>query len=239
MQLDEFLASWDAQYVQQLNTIPLFQPELTKQWTAAQKRYFAHIFYHCRGHFHDFLWNMGNHADDNETKDVVLKNIGEELNGSAKSHEELYLDFEKSVGTDVRDEFVHETSYLPFAREFNHGHLNWLHVNDTNERFSAFAAYERLDNVDYVYLLHLVESLDVPREGKIFFKVHTKVEHFATTETKLTHIWATNPEKVKKAFSFIAYHQLTMWRNLSDTIFAYEEVLEDAGAGETRKASAA
>jgi hypothetical protein len=218
MSLENFITAWDKDYKSQLEQIDIFKPELTSQWSASQKQYFARIFYHARGHFHDFLWYVGNHADDKETKDIMLRNIAEELNGSAKSHEQMYFDFANDLSVDVSAEFINNQHHLNFVKEFNHGHLKWLSEHDADERFGAFAAYERLDNIDYAYLLQLVQSLNVSKRGQIFFKVHSVVEHFTPTVNKLQHIWAESNEKINASFSFIAYHQLNMWKLLSKEI---------------------
>jgi len=217
--LDEFIVLWDKEYLDKLKKIPLFQTDLTSQWNESQKASFAKIFYHLRGHFHDFLWYVGNHAEDKETKDVILKNIAEELNGSARSHEQLYMDFSASLGVDNSKAFLDSTNYLPFAKEFNHSHMKWLHENSADHRFCALSAYERLDNTDYMHLLELVKSLNVDRKGQIFFKIHSVVEHFAPTYEKLKDIWHNSENIVKDSFTFIGYTQLNMWNNLSEVIF--------------------
>lgn len=219
MELDQFLEEWDKKYIAELKSIPIFQPDLTSKWNDKQKSKFANVFYHLRGHFHDFLWYVGNHADDKETKDIILKNIGEEFNGSAKSHEQLYMDFTASIGIDTSKSFIDDKYNLPFAKEFNHNHIKWLHEHSAAHRFAALSAYERLDNVDYISLLELVKSLDVDRKGQIFFKIHAVVEHFAPTHAKLKEIWTISEDIVKDSFTFIGYNQLRMWNNLSEAIF--------------------
>jgi hypothetical protein len=116
------------------------------------------------------------------------------------------------------DEYLEESSYLDFAKEFNKGHIRWLSNHDADERFAAFAAYERLDNIDYNYLFELASNLGTSKKGLIFFKVHTVVTHFQSTEEKLLKIWSNNPQKVENAFNFIASHQINMWYKLSELI---------------------
>lgn len=218
--LDHYLEVWDKQYIERTKKIDLFNTDLTSKWSLKQKQLFVKIFYHARGHFHEFLWYMGNHADSKHTKDMVIQNIAEELNGSASSHEQMYFDFATSLDVDMGEEFISEEHYLPFVKKFNKGHIKWLHEHNNNARSSAFAAYERLDNVDYISLLSLAESLGVTRKGLNFFKVHVKVKHFETVEGQLREIWATDQEQAKTAFDFIADHQMQMWQGLSDVIFA-------------------
>jgi hypothetical protein len=217
---DCFLQEWDEAYNKRTKNINLFNTDLTQNWTKDQKVHFAKIFYHARGHFHDFLWYLGNHAESKCVKDMVLKNIAEEMNGAARSHEQLYIDFADSIGADLENELVEEESYLDSIKQFNKGHLKWLQANDNDSRVSAFSAYERLDNIDYDALMRLVESLNVDKKGQLFFKIHTRVQHFETTEDELKVIWQDDPQKVKKAFSFIADHQIKMWNDISDSVFA-------------------
>jgi hypothetical protein len=60
-------------------------------------------------------------------------------------------------------------------------------AHNEKERFSALSAYERLDNLDYKYLAELAMSLQTPRNGLLFFKVHLNAQHFSTTEKYLFH----------------------------------------------------
>ena len=76
MTLETFLNHWEKEYNKKAKDIEIFQTELTSQWSAEQKSKFASVFYHLRGHFHDFLWYVGSHADDQETKDIIHKLLG-------------------------------------------------------------------------------------------------------------------------------------------------------------------
>ena len=218
MDLDVFIKQWCEQYNTTLNNVEMFQSNFSKNWSEKQQKVFVKSFYHARGHFHDFLWYVGNHASDKETKDIVISNISEELNGSAMSHEQMYFEFANSLGVDVSEEFISELTYVDFLKKFNHGHLEWLHTHDVDERFAAFAAYEKLDNLDYNKLLDLVKRLRVPRKGQVFFKVHSLVEHFSPTIVKLEQIWHHSNDKIRNAFDFIGKHQINMWTQLSQII---------------------
>jgi len=219
--LQNFLNDLDQDYTSMQNTIPLFNPQKTCKWTVEQKIYFAKVFYHVRGYFHNFLWYMGNHAPDAEFKKIVLHNIAEEFSINGRSHEQLYIDFAKSVGADLSTEFYNEDHHLPFIKEFNKQHLKWLSTHDWPSCVAAFSAYERLDNIDYAKLLELAKSLGTEKRGLVFFNVHIVVEHFETTLNTLIAIWENNEEKIKEAFNFIREHQIKMWNNLSDAIFNY------------------
>ncbi len=221
MTLPEFLTSWDERNLAAHCEIDLFQPEKSGQLTREQRIYFAKIFYHARGHFHDFLWFMGSHAPNHAQKKKIIDNITEEFGGS-RSHEELYIDFATSLGADLTRELVQGENYLPWLRDFNRGHLEYLQAHDWDGRLAAFLAYERLDNVDYQDLLRLVESFGVTDpNGLMFFKVHSLVHHFdMANKGDLERIWAARPDVVTDAFDFIAEHQNRMWRRLSEEVFA-------------------
>lgn len=219
--LQNFLIEWDNNYLTSLRTIDLFIPERTSNWPAEQKKFFAKVFYHARGHFHEFLWLLANFAEDKETKDIVLRNIAEEFNSSALSHEQLYCHFAESLGVDLSDEIIEQTSYLPVIKDFNKGHLRWLKNHNALERFAAFTAYERLDNLDYTLLWKFAQTLGINKKGMIFFKIHMHADHFKTTQDKLALLWKEDQEKVKEAYEFIAQHQRTMWTNLSQAVASY------------------
>lgn len=216
--LSSYLQEWDAKNRETHRSIPLFDPEQTRNWSSEQKIFFVKLFYHARGHFHDFLWYMGNFAPDHKQRQKVLANIAEEF-GSAKSHEQLYFEFAKAIGADLSQEIVEEVNYLPFIRQFNKGHLNYIHTHDWDGRLCAFAAYERLDNVDYEDLYVLAKTICSDESALVFFKVHALVRHFDMADQgDLQRIWEISPEKLKSAFEFIADHQTRMWRELSSAI---------------------
>lgn len=216
--LSSYLQNWDVRNRETHRSIALFDPKLTATWSSEQKISFVKLFYHARGHFHDFLWYMGNFAPDHKQRQKVLANIAEEF-GSARSHEQLYFAFAQAIGADLSREVVDEESYLPFIREFNKGHLDYIHTHDWDSRLCAFAAYERLDNVDYEDLYILAKTICADESALTFFKVHAFVRHFDMADQgDLQRIWDTSPEKVKDAFEFISNHQTNMWEKLSETI---------------------
>lgn len=220
-EFEQYLSKMDNDYRQQLMALDLFNPEKTAAWTPLQKTYFASVFYHIRGHFIDFMWYVSNFTTDKQIKKIILENIKEELGVDNKiSHEKLYENFAIECGVNIKEELVHQKSYLPFAKEFNKGHLCWLTQHDTEEQFAAFSAYERLDNIDYSYLLKLVSTLGLSSKALTFFKVHVYVEHFDSTLEKLLPIWKISPQKVKESLNFIYSHQYKMWRELSDGVFS-------------------
>ena len=96
--LQEFLKNWDINYKTEISRIDLFNTDLTSTLSNQKKSYFVKAFYHIRGHFHDFLWFMGNHAPSEYAKKIIANNIVEEFGKSYNSHEQLYYDFAKSLG---------------------------------------------------------------------------------------------------------------------------------------------
>ncbi|CAM3020953.1 Uncharacterised protein [Legionella steigerwaltii] len=218
--LQHFLHQADLDYRQSLSFIPLFDPEKTCSWSATQKKNFASIFYHLRGHFINFVWYIANFSCSELTKKIILENIHEELGiGSRFSHEMLFERFAKECGVDIHDEIINETNYLPFAKGFNKTHLQWLAEHDEEERIAAFAAYERLDNLDYLHLVQLADSINLSQHASTFFKVHAHVTHFDSTLELILPIWEKNPDKVIQSLHFIYTHQHQMWRNLSNHVF--------------------
>ncbi|KTC74080.1 Uncharacterised protein [Legionella bozemanae] len=218
--LHDFLHKNDLNYRQSLTPIPLFDPQKTSVWTCEQKKIFASIFYHLRGHFINFVWFIANFASNELTKKIILENIHEELGiGSRFSHEMLFERFAKECDVDIHDEIINETHYVPFAKNFNKAHLQWLSEHDEEERIAAFAAYERLDNLDYPYLLQMADSINLSSPAKTFFKVHAYVTHFDSTLELIQPIWEKTPHKIIRAFHFIYTHQLQMWCNLSQQLF--------------------
>jgi hypothetical protein len=58
--LEEFVTPWLHNYRQTAGSIDLFDPEKVKTLSPEQRAFLAKAFYHVRGHFHDFLWFIGN-----------------------------------------------------------------------------------------------------------------------------------------------------------------------------------
>lgn len=213
----DFVKNQDSLYKAEIKQIPLFDPNKTRKWDILQKKQFARIFYHLRGHFHDVLWLMGNFAPKLEAKNLILKNIGEEF-GRGSSHEQLYIEFASALNVDIHEEIITEKNYTEFAKRFNKKHIQWLLQHHWNEKIAAFSAYERLDNVDYPQLLDLAASFGLPDRALIFFRVHTRVQHYEAVEGLLQDVWEHNPKSVVKGFEFIYRHQLNMWRELGCAI---------------------
>jgi Iron-containing redox enzyme len=222
--LEEFVVPWLQDYRQSASMIDLFDTEKVKTLSLEQRAFLAKAFYHVRGHFHDFLWFIGNRSTL-AVKRLILENLDEEFGGD-RSHEEFYYDFAASFGVNLDDEVVEQTTHLPFIREYNYQHMHWLKSNNADARFAAFAAYERLDNPDYENLYQMAVSLELKGRALVFFDVHRHVEHYEATTQLLNDIWQRNPQAVMDAFNFIGNHQLNIWYKLSKAVFAYEPQLQ-------------
>ncbi len=219
--LEEYLAGWELRYREAATALSLFNPVYTQCWALETKQYFAAVLYHARGHFIDFLWYLGNTLPTRELKAVVLSNIEDEFNPNGLSHEALYHLFAKALGVDLSQEDLEEKYYLPEIKSFNRGHLEWLHQHAWQENFSAFCAYEKLDNVDYGFLLALAKSFRLNRQAETFFKIHSEVEHYESGEMHLKDLWQEDSSQVVAGFEFIAEHQLKMWQFLSGVMEQY------------------
>ena len=225
MALDNFLREMDERQRSEYKQLSLFDTDQTGQWSDSEKQYFTRVFYHTRGHFDRLLWTRLVYAPTANDKRRILKYISEEagLEGrrNGTSHEKLFAVFAESLGVDVTPELTEEEDYLPFAREFNSGLIKWFRRNDWENGEVGFAAYERLDNVDYEFMEKVAKSMQVPEEGMTFFKVHKNAKHFEETSGKLPQIWQRDEQKVRDAFDFIYAHQRRMWKGLSDAMEAY------------------
>ena len=218
--LEEFLARWDQNYNEQVKSIDLFKENLTSKWNMNQKQLFIKILYHQRAHFSDVLWFIGNFAPNAASKEMILNNIRDEFGKHAPSHEQLYLDFSKSMGVDLKYELIEENFYYPFLRDYNRGHLRWLRNHDWEHNLAAFAAIERLDNVDYVVLRNVVASWGISARDLIFFNVHIYVTHYDDlANSAFSDLWQKKPQLVKKVFEFIGEYQIGIWKRISDAVF--------------------
>lgn len=218
MEIQDFIKSWSSEYTFQMDRLELFNSALTSSWTYEQKEFFVRAFYHVRGHCNNFFWFVANHTNDIRVKNVILENTDEEYGKKLRSHEQLYLKFANQFGFDLKDEIVNETTNLPFIKEFNKGHIEWLVSHEPDNQFAAFSAYEKLDNPDYTYLYNLATTLSDDKSIFTFFDVHRYVEHFEATSQVLNEIWEKKPEIVEEAFKFIGNHQLKMWQQLGEAI---------------------
>lgn len=216
-ELERFLSLWDELYAEEVAEIELFSLE-KKFWTLEKQRIFALTFYHLRGNFHDFLWYLGNHAPNKEFKKVIVSNIMEEFSMQNMSHEKLYFAFCEALSLNLNSEISKPKYYFDFAKDFNEGHLNWLRQTNWNQNFSAFSAYERLDNIDYANLLKIVNHFDINDNKKIFFKIHAQVEHFEETYPLLIKMWQENCNDVTSGFYFIFHHQINMWKHVNNLL---------------------
>ncbi|MCP4474070.1 MAG: hypothetical protein GY821_05785, partial [Gammaproteobacteria bacterium] len=136
------------------------------------------------------------------------------------SHEKLYYVFAEAVGiTDIQTtEWLDEIHHLPFIKKYNQAHLRWLTSQPWAGKWAAFAAYEKLDNIDYVNLYALANSFGLEKRALAFFKIHQQADHFDRLQEDLQPIWQQQPQVVQSAFHFIGQHQSDMWQWLSGVL---------------------
>lgn len=106
-------------YKERVKTIPIFDNIKIKSLCTEQRKLFAKTFYHIRGHFHNFLWYIGNFTNNKSFKKIVVDNIADELNYEGYSHEKLYFIFAEEFGIDPLSEgnniyfsLIQSTSFL-------------------------------------------------------------------------------------------------------------------------------
>ena len=116
--LEEYLSQWDAAHKKAHQTIPLFNPERTRNLSAKQKKYFVEIFYHAICHSYKFLCALGNKAPP-EYKGIIVQNIAEEFGGDSRSHEQLYQMFAASLSVELLTEFTEENNYPGFLQNYS------------------------------------------------------------------------------------------------------------------------
>lgn len=218
--LDQFVQEWQAEYASAIKNIELFDLDRIRHLKLRQKQLFVRAFYHARGHFYRFLWFMGSLAPSAEFKKIILDNLDEEFGRDKKSHEQLYMEFAQGFEVSVRDEILTECANLPCTKAFNQGHIDWLISHGWDQRWAAFSAYERLDNVDYPNLYNVAVALGAQDRQLLFFQVHCAVQHYQEASPLLEEIWLRNPNAVRAGFDFIGQHQLRLWEGLSKAIFA-------------------
>ncbi|MSO14525.1 iron-containing redox enzyme family protein [Rickettsiales endosymbiont of Trichoplax sp. H2] len=216
--LTSYIDSTINSYSDKVKKLPLFDDDFTRSLTLKQKKLFIKIFYHARGKFHDFLWYVGSNTQNAKVKKIVIQNISEEFNGSAASHEEMYMHFANYFNVDLTKEFSINKYYIKSVQDFNNNHIDYLVNHSDDYRIAAFSAYEKLDNVDYPFLLKFASNIGAQGRALIFFKVHAVVEHFESTRDVLENIWEKNSYAVKKSFEFITNNQIFLWNSLFNEI---------------------
>ena len=212
--IDSFLSEWDDEYAAQVQKLRLFDPKWTSNWTPDQRAEFANVFQHVRGHFHEFLWHLGSFAPTFDYKQVVLNNLAEEFGGRRSSHEQLYRRFALAMGGKPEQAASEGLGDLPFVSNFNAKHLQWLRNHEWDHQWAAFSAYERLDNIDYINLFKLAQSLGAESDELTFFEVHRGANHFEAAGPLLLELWNRNSQAVRAGFDFIGSLQRQVWTDL-------------------------
>lgn len=220
IEFNNFLIAWDKRYQAIIQHNPLFHAPTTTRWSNAQKERLVGYLYHIRGHFHQLLWEMGNSAPTASFKEMIMDNIRDEFGGSGLSHEVLYYLFAQHFGLDLRLELLDNQYYAEFIRRYQDTVLRWFKLAEWDAKLCAFAAIERLDNIDYTQLLGLATSLDNlnPRETA-FFYIHMNVAHFSDKmKDALMLIWSKNRGIVEESFEIVLTVQTAMWQALFDHV---------------------
>ena len=217
--LNHYLFEWDKTYNDQIQTVELFDTNQVKLWTDQQKKSFVSVFYHLRGHFSDFLWYMGSFAPNESAKKLIIRNIMDEFNYQGYSHDQLYLHFASAFDVDLKHELIDNHHYAQFAKAYIDGQLRWLRDHTWEERLAAFAAIERLDNIDYLNFKNVAINMGAAGSHLTFFNVHISADHFESIlNNHLINLWKENEDLVKNVFEFILEYQNKMLTTLSDYI---------------------
>lgn len=220
-QLRAFIDDWTTKYEQALQDIPMFAQE-PPAWTRERLQTVVRAYAHSRTGFPEFLWYVASRAPSTAEKNVVLENIADEFGigngGNKTSHEQLYWRLAGAVGlnpeTFIKEEVLGQHTNLPFLEEFNRGHLRWILFQPWDRVWSAFAAYERLDNPDADNMHRLFKHHGLSDPDLEFIEVHRRVAHYGEAEPLLESVWKRDADAVRAGFNFIGEHQNRMWRKI-------------------------
>ena len=213
--LSNYISEWVAGHKDNSSMLKIFDPEFIRSFNPEQKQHFVLTFYHLRGNFYRFLWYLGSISPSKPYKDVIIKNISEEF-GHTLSHEDWYLEFAADFDVDLKSEILKPKFNFDWVQGFNDAHLDYILISDFDLAWSAFGAYEKLDNADYDNLYNLAVNLGSSKRGLVFFDIHRNVEHYEAIDPLLQLIWDRDPEIVKQGFEFIGEHQINMWNRLGE-----------------------
>ena len=216
--LQQYVKTWAAEYTLKVQNLKLFQIENTKSWNQKQIHNFILQLYHFRGHFFKMLWFAGSLAPNLEYKKIILENIGEEFGGRSTSHEQLYFRFTREFNIDINEEILNPKYNLAYLQNYNHNHLDYFLNKPWENVWSAFCAFEALDNIDYSNTYETAKSFGTSKSGLGFFRIHMVAQHFEHASKLLQEIWDKDQNAVKVAFEFIAENQLQMFKELDQQI---------------------
>ena len=218
-ELADYITRWENDYQARLSQIPLLDQEQARKLSSSQKKYFAQLFWHARGHFAEFLWVLGSRAPDRKSKLIILENIADEFGArddDHTAHELLYNRFARALGADTREQITLDAPQ--FLKDYNREHLKFLLRAPWDACSAAFSAYERLDNFDYGAVEEIGKSWLLDRNDLQFFEVHRKSDHFGEVSEGLRKIHTENSQALERGFKFIGDHQIKMWNDLSGAI---------------------
>lgn len=231
--LDAFVDDWTEGYRREQQTLQMFNPKITAQFTYQSQCRFFSIFDELRWHFTGLLGYLAGMAPNKAYRDVLHRNWCEE-NGAgtrakAWSHDELYRISAAAVGLDLfqdRSERWVKKAQRPYTKEFNERFFGWtLWQVDSygitvgwRRIWAAYCAYELLDNIDYPAFLEMAKSFGLKGEALRFFEIHIHVQHYDQGRKLLEALWSKRRSDVEAGFAFIKCLQLSAFRGLSDDL---------------------
>ena len=186
--------------------------------TAEGLRKFAEYFYFIRYDFCRLNFIVGERCCHNEFLwSGLAKNLIEELGGkNGISHNQLYRNFLTCAGIASEQELKEPD----FAARFNQSWETFCRTSSVAEALSAIAIYEIFDKPDYKLLLNVMKNAGIPKQGLIFFQVHSAAEHFEMFEDIIS--WLMIQDGGEKAFingrNFVFETQKRMWLDLLESL---------------------
>ena len=177
---------------------------------------FAEAFHFIRVNFVRLNFILGVRCPTHEIYWAGLAhNLMEEVGGEhGPAHNELYRWFLRAAGWSSEDELTCPA----FAATFDHEWEEYCRNAPLLEALSAIAVYEVFDNPDYGLLLDVMTGAGLSEDALVFFKVHSKAEHFALFESFFAYAMksAGGVDTFVRATNFVLEAQRKMWRDLLD-----------------------
>lgn len=230
--LRTYVDGWKSDYRKVQHTLRIFDTEVTSTFSMEQKREFFIKFDPLRRNFTGLLGHLAGLAPHQKYKRVLLQNWCEENGVSAdgadiKSHDHWYAVAAAAVGVNIVHKVRTGGTRSDYGDRFNKIFFEWilsqidrgvLSEIGWNSVWSAYCAYELLDNIDYPAFLEMAKSFGLRGDALRFFEIHTSVQHYGQAEKLLEQIWIHGPDHTREGFEFIAALQLEAFSNLSSDI---------------------
>jgi hypothetical protein len=236
----QFLGKWSNRYANGLQSLPLFDAEVTREWAKERQTQLAGALYHMRGHFGQVLWEVAVTAPEATCRHIILDRIHDELGATGTNQERLYTRLANSVGCDLRKERYDPKYYLPVLRTYNDAKIRAIHGASWAEILVGLGLGEHLDTADYAKVRKVFESFGVAREDLSFFDAHAGADRFGgALEDAIVAEWEKNPEFVKSTFEQGALFQSMIWQELSRVCCSGSKTARDAAPSTTLNGPAA